>query len=77
MENTIELFTDLIQYLHNKKYYEQINMNSLINSDIIRYEDKLESLSKSLDNILLIESKISYTENLIDQANNKNNQEEK
>lgn len=76
MENTTELFTDLIQYLHNKKYYEQINMNSLINSNV-KYENKLETLSKYLDNILLIESKISYIQAILEQSNNKNNQEEK
>lgn len=74
MENTIELFTDLIQYLHNKRYYEQISMNNTINSNL-KYEDKLEDLSKSLDKILLIESKIQYIQDRLNEINSQNQEE--
>lgn len=76
MENTIELFTDLMQYLHNKRYYEQISMNNTINSNL-KYEDKLEDLSKSLDNILLIGSKIQYIQDRLSELNNENQEEQK
>lgn len=74
MKNNIELFSDLIQYLHNKRYYEQISMNNVINSNI-NYEDKLEQLSKSLDKILLIEPKIQYIQDRLNEFNNQNKEE--
>lgn len=74
MKNNIELFSDLIQYLHNKRYYEQISINNVINSNI-NYEDKLEQLSKSLDKILLIEPKIQYIQDRLNEFNNQNKEE--
>lgn len=74
MENTVELFTDLIQYLHNKRYYEQINMNNTIISNI-KYENKLEELSKSLDSILLIETKILHIQDKLNELNSQHKEE--
>lgn len=70
MMDTETVFADLLQYIHNRRYYQQMNINSLLNDSNIEYEQKLEKLSQAIGEIALCETKITIIQDKLNQLNN-------
>lgn len=65
----LTLYSDLVQYLQNKRYYAQIDFHNLTQEKNMNsiYENKLESLSQSLTQIFQLNEKIDYINNIINE----------
>lgn len=53
---------DLVNYLNNEKYYEEIELIRLAGDPNMNYKEKIEKMSTKLSNIALLNAKLGLTE---------------